>query len=127
MILAATAFVFAMFFKLVEVITAIIVMRILVQFVGQSVGVIYLRFKREKINLPYKMWLFPVPAVLGIVIWMFIFFSSGWWYIMGAVGIIFIGVVIFLVRALGMGSWPFEVYRRGAEAQRKERKEPRRR
>ena len=108
MILAAVAFIFSLLFKLKEVITAIIVMRILVQFVGQSVGVIYLRFKKEKIYLPFKMWLFPVPAVLGIIIWLFIFFSSGWEYILGALGIILVGVIIFLVRAANSRNWPFK-------------------
>lgn len=107
MILAATAFVFSLLFKLKEVITAIIVMRILIQFVGQSVGVIYLRFKKDQIHLPYKMWLFPLPAIFGIVIWMFIFFSSGWEYILGALGIILLGIFVFLVRARTLQQWPF--------------------
>lgn len=108
MILAATAFVFSMIFKLKEVITAIIVMRILIQFVGQSVGVIYLRFKKDKMHLPYKMWLFPLPALFGIIVWLFIFFSSGWEYIFGALGIIVLGIIVFLLRAKSVKQWPFE-------------------
>ncbi len=108
LILATTALVFSLLFKLKEVITAIIVMRILVQFIGQSVGVIYLRFKKEKIHLPYKMWLFPLPAVLGIIVWMFIFFSSGWEYISGALAIILSGTIIFLFRAFRKRNWPFD-------------------
>jgi amino acid transporter len=107
-ILATTALVFSLLFKLKEVITAIIVMRILIQFIGQSVGVIYLRFKKEKIHLPYKMWLFPLPAVLGIIVWMFIFFSSGWEYISGALAIILSGTIIFLFRAFRKRNWPFD-------------------
>lgn len=108
MILAATAFVFSLLFKLKEVVTAIIVMRILVQFVGQAVGVIYLRFKKDRINLPFKMWLFPLPAVLAIIVWLFIFFSSGWEYILGAIAIIAIGVLIFMIRARSLRQWPFD-------------------
>jgi amino acid transporter len=106
-ILALTALIFSLLFKLKEVITAIIVMRILIQFIGQSVGVIYLRFKKERMHLPYKMWLFPLPALLGIIVWMFIFVSSGWEYITGAVAIIVSGIIIFLVRAFRKKSWPF--------------------
>lgn len=107
MILAATAFVFSLLFKLKEVITAIIVMRILIQFVGQSAGVIYLRYKKDSIYLPYKMWAYPLPAVLGILIWLFIFFSSGWEYILGALCIILAGIIVFLLRANRLQQWPY--------------------
>jgi len=92
--LGTVAFVFSLLFKLKEVITAIIVMRILIQFVSQSVGIILLR-KRKSESLPYKMILFPVPAVIAICVWMFIFFSSDWPYILGALGVIASGVVVF--------------------------------
>ena len=108
LILASIAFVFSLLFKLKEVITAIIVMRILVQFVGQAVGVIYLRYKKNSIYLPFKMWAFPLPAVLGIIIWLFIFFSSGWEYILGALCIILAGIFVFLIRANNLRQWPFE-------------------
>ena len=111
MILAGTALVFSLLFKLKEVITAIIVMRILVQFVGQSVGVIFLHYRKVKMHLPFKMWLFPLPAVLGIIVWLFIFFSSGLTYILGAMGIILLGVLVFLGRARGRREWPFNLER----------------
>ena len=93
LILAATAFVFSLLFKLKEVITAIIVMRILIQFVSQAVGIILLRKKKEA--MPYKMILFPLPAIIAILVWMFIFFSSGLPYILGALGVIASGMVIY--------------------------------
>jgi fructoselysine transporter len=107
LILGGTAFVFSLLFKLKDVITAIIVMRILVQFIGQSVGVIYLRQKNRNLHLPFKMWFYPLPAVTGIVIWLFIFFSSDFPFIAGALGVIFLGVIIFLARSKKEGSWPF--------------------
>lgn len=95
LILAATAFVFSLLFKLKEVITAIIVMRILIQFVSQSIGVILLRRKKEP--LPFRMILFPLPAVIAIVVWMFVFFSSGLPYILGALGVILSGTILYRV------------------------------
>jgi len=95
LILAATAFVFSLLFKLKEVITAIIVMRILIQFVSQAVGVILLHKERSTGTLPYKMILFPLPAIIAIIVWMFIFFSSGLSYILGALGVIASGVLVF--------------------------------
>lgn len=91
--LAATAFVFSLLFKLKEVITAIIVMRILIQFVSQAIGVILLHRKKEP--LPFKMILFPLPAFIAIIVWMFIFFSSGLPYIIGALGVIASGTIVY--------------------------------
>ena len=106
-ILGATAFAFSLLFKLKEIITAIIVMRIIVQFIGQSVGVIYMRHQ-NKITLPFKMWLFPLPAVLGIIIWLFIFFSSDMAFIFGALAVIAVGILIFITKARYEKTWPFE-------------------
>lgn len=106
LILGCTAFVFSLLFKLKDVITAIIVMRILVQFVGQAIGVIILR-KRKTMELPFKMWLFPLPAIIGIIVWMFIFFSSGFYFILAALGVIALGVMVFLLRAKANREWPF--------------------
>ena len=108
LILGGTAFIFSLLFKLKDVITAIIVMRILVQFIGQSVGVIYLRQKNKNLFLPFKMWLYPLPALIGIVIWLFIFFSTDITFIMGALGVILSGIIIFLIKSKSEKSWPFE-------------------
>ena len=67
-------FIFSLLFKLTEVITAILTMRIIVQFVGQSIGVLYWHWNKPKDERPYKMWLFPLPAIIGIIIWLFILF-----------------------------------------------------
>jgi len=93
--LGGTGLVFSLLFKMKEVITAIITMRIIVQFVGQSIGVLYWHRTKPKDERPYKMWLFPLPAVVGIIIWLFILFTSQWIYIVGAATIILAGVLIY--------------------------------
>ena len=93
--LGGAGLVFSLLFKMKEVITAIITMRIIVQFVGQSIGVLYWHRTKPKDERPYKMWLFPLPAVVGIIIWLFILFTSQWIYIVGAATIILAGVLIY--------------------------------
>lgn len=107
-ILCAIAFVFSLLFKLKEVITAIIIMRILVQFIGQAVGLIALHYQKKQEYFPFRMWLFPLPALMSIAIWLFIFFTSDWYYIIGAVGVILMGVLIFLFRAHRINAWPYQ-------------------
>jgi fructoselysine transporter len=94
--LGGAGFVFSLLFKMKEVITAIITMRIIVQFVGQSAGVLYWHWKKPADERPYKMWLSPLPAIIGIIIWLFILFTSPWIYIASAAGIILVGIVIYL-------------------------------
>ncbi|HKP85696.1 MAG TPA: amino acid permease, partial [Blastocatellia bacterium] len=54
-------------FKLIDVITALVVIRITVQFLAQIVGVIVLRVRRPDMPRPFKMWLYPLPSVLAFV------------------------------------------------------------
>ena len=95
LVLAGVAFVFSLLFKMKEVITAIIVMRIIVQFVGQSVGIILYHHKHKEESFPYRMSLYPLPAIVGIVVWLFIFFSAEWIYIAGALGVIAMGGLVY--------------------------------
>lgn len=98
--LATLAFIFSLLFKMKEVITAIIVMRIMIQFVAQSVGIILYHFRQKTENFPYRMPLFPLPALIGIAVWLFIFFSAEWYYIAGALGIIALGILLYFLRHL---------------------------
>ena len=96
----------ASFFTLDQVITALITTRVIVQFGGQIVAVPLLR-KGCRTARPYKMWLYPVPAVVAFVGWAYIFVTSGWGYV--AVGLLTLaaGVGAFLVRSRLERTWPF--------------------
>ncbi|MBW4888409.1 amino acid permease [Mucilaginibacter sp. HMF5004] len=96
LVIGGIAFAFSLLFKMKEVITAIITMRILVQFVGQSAGVIYWHYNKPKEPRPYKMKLFPIPAILGIIIWLFIMFTSDVKFIVGAIAIILLGAIVYV-------------------------------
>ena len=77
LVLAAFAFVFSMLFKMSDVINGILAMRIMVQFIGQAVGVVILRKRNGTKHLPYKMPLYPLPVILAIAMWLFVFYSTG--------------------------------------------------
>jgi fructoselysine transporter len=104
--LCAAAFVFSLLFKLATVITAIAAMRILVQFVGQAVGVILLRRRRPLEHLPFRMWLYPIPAGIAIILWLALFIATNWEMLFGGIAIL-AGIIVFLVRAAGLKEWPF--------------------
>ena len=98
LVLASVAFVFSLLFKMKEVITAIIVMRIIVQFLGQGVGILLYHQKQKEENFPFRMWLYPLPALVAILVWVFIFFSAEWVYIGGAIGVIALGSLVYWLK-----------------------------
>lgn len=104
--LCAVAFVFSLLFKLATVIAAILAMRILVQFIGQAIGVILLRRKWPRERLPFKMWLYPIPAGIAIILWLALFVATGWQMLFGVAGIL-AGIIVFLMRSKGLKQWPF--------------------
>ncbi len=94
----AVGFIFSLLFKLGDVITAILTMRILVQFVSQAIGLIAWHYKKPGEERPYKMPLFPIPAILSIIIWLFIYSTIDYHYILSSLGIIGLGIIAYYVR-----------------------------
>ncbi|MBS1577839.1 MAG: amino acid permease [Bacteroidetes bacterium] len=94
--IAGLAIVFALSFSLKQTISAILAMRILVQFIGQSIGVVLLRKRLGSESLPFRMWLYPLPVILSIIVWLYLFVSTGWFAFMGTL-IAVIGVIVYFV------------------------------
>ena len=107
LVLGSIAFIFSMLFKLSEVISAILAMRIMIQFIGQAVGLLILRSKKNEIEFPYKMPLFPLPVILAIGIWLFILISTGSNLMFAGLVVIFIGAIVYLIKAKVQKEWPF--------------------
>ena len=55
------------FFSLADVIAALVVLRILLQFGLQHVGVMVLRVRRPEMKRPFRMWVYPLPPVLALL------------------------------------------------------------
>lgn len=108
LVLGGIAFVFSLLFKLKEVISAILAMRIIVQFIGQAVGIIIIRKNKPKDFFPFKMWLYPLPAIIAIMMWIGLFLSTGAFFAVGGIVVMAIGVIVFLIRSNFNGEWPFE-------------------
>ncbi len=107
LVLAGLAFLFSMLFKMKHVIDAILAMRILLQFIGQAVGVILLRKKKGTSQLPYKMPLYPLPVIVVIAMWLGIFLSTGVAVILAFLLVFGSGLVVYFVYAKTRNQWPF--------------------
>jgi amino acid transporter len=97
------------FFSLVDVISALVVIRILLQFILQAVGIIVLRFRRPDMPRPFRMWLYPLPALLAIFGFGYIVLERKNFLkeIRYAVVILIAGLLLYMVRARRNREWPF--------------------
>jgi amino acid transporter len=95
----------ACFFTLGDVINALTTGIVLIQSCAQVVALALLR--RRRIDAPYRMWLYPVPAIVAFAGWAYIFCAAGTKAIVfGIVGLI-VGAIVYLVRAKRAADWPF--------------------
>lgn len=94
--IGALGFVFSIQLKLTHAISAILAMRILVQFVAQAVGVVILRRREGTAKLPFKMWLYPLPVILSVGIWLFVWVTTGRFALYG-LSLALIGVIVFFL------------------------------
>ena len=103
----------ASFFTLQDIITALILARVLVVFGGQIIGLFILRRYRREVARPFKMWLYPMPAILALAGWLYVFGSgisdpkNGWKFALYAFGTIFLGLLAFFILAYRKRAWPF--------------------
>jgi len=104
--LGAVAFVSSLLFRLSTVIAAILATRLLVQFIGQAIGLILLHRRWPPERFPFKMWLYPLPAILTMCGWAALFWATGSARKWGLL-LIGLGILAFLLRAREVRQWPF--------------------
>ncbi|MGA2886723.1 MAG: amino acid permease [Terracidiphilus sp.] len=97
------------FFSLTQVITMLVITRILLQFFPQQLGVMLLRIQRPELARPFRIPLYPLPPLTAIAGFVFMLANrshalSG---LAVAAGIALSGTVIYLIRARSLGQWPF--------------------
>jgi amino acid transporter len=97
------------FLSLADVIAALVVIRILLQFLIQAIGLIVLRIRRPEMPRPFRMWLYPVPALLASMGFIFILFSRPNFAreLRYAIVILVAGLLIYLIRSWRQHQWPF--------------------
>jgi amino acid transporter len=116
--LGGTALLFC-FFRLADVISALVVIRILLQFLLQAIGLIVLRIRRPGMHRPFRMWLYPVPALLAIFGFAYIVTRrpDALKEVRYAAVILIAGLILYFIRAWRSHDWPFEAAPSAAEVQ----------
>jgi amino acid transporter len=97
------------FLRLADVIAALVVIRIIVQFLAQVVGVMILRQRRPEMLRPFKMWLYPIPAVVALCGFIYVLLMRPNFQkeVLYAAVLIVLGLAVYFVRARARGEWPF--------------------
>jgi APA family basic amino acid/polyamine antiporter len=99
----------ACFLALSDLIKLLVIVRVVTLFLPQTIGVIVLRLRRPEMPRPFRMWLYPLPALLA---------TAGFVYIVVkrpnairelrvAAILIAAGLIIYLVRSALRHQWPF--------------------
>jgi amino acid transporter len=113
LILGSLAFLFSIALKLETAIAGILAMRLLVQFIGQTVGLILLHRRWPKGKFPFRMWFYPIPAVLTIIGWGWLFWQTGAARKWGLLEIA-LGISAYLIWSGVSKQWPFDKARQNA-------------
>jgi amino acid transporter len=95
------------FFDLTEVINMLLAATIIVQSIAQIAALVVLRKRQPGLQRPYRQWLYPVPCVVALLGWIYVYVSasrlslilSGIWIVAG--------LVVFFVWAKFNNSWPY--------------------
>jgi len=96
------------FLPLGTLIPALLALRILVQFIGQIGAVILLRQSRPEMPRPFRIWLYPLPALMALAGWYFVFLTTDTNLQWIAVAALALGLAAFLIWSRINGTWPFK-------------------
>lgn len=116
LVLSGFALVFSVLFRMKHVIDGILAMRIMVQFIGQGIGLILIRRRLGKENFPFRMPLYPVPVLLAILMWLYVFYATGNTVIVSFFLVIMSGLTTYLLLSKMKKQWPFEIRRDNEDA-----------
>ncbi|HET8548151.1 MAG TPA: APC family permease [Bryobacteraceae bacterium] len=85
----------ATLFTLGWVIDALLVGRILIQFVGQIAAVHWIRRHRPDIERPFRIWLYPLPSLVALPGWLFLFGTAEPQFVLFGLGTLLAGAGAF--------------------------------
>ncbi|MFZ0339553.1 MAG: APC family permease [Terracidiphilus sp.] len=100
---------FFCFFSLTQVITLLVITRILLQFFLQQFGVIYLRVRKPDLPRPFRMPIYPLPPLFAMAGFGFllVYRVHAVKELAVAAAIAVSGSLLYLLRAHRLRQWPF--------------------
>jgi len=108
LLLIGAAAVIASFLSLQDVILALMAARIVIQFSAQVVALYLIRRNRPDIQRPFSVWLYPLPPLVSLGGYLYVFASLGLKFILFGMLTLLAGVGVYLVMAWRQREWPFQ-------------------
>lgn len=103
------------FFELEIIIEGMLTMRLLAQFIAQTIGLMIYSYKNGRDEFPYKMPLYPLPCIIQMLIFFYVFITTENYIWDGGApllefGIIFLlmGMVVYFFYARYNQIWPWQ-------------------
>jgi amino acid transporter len=93
------------FFELGNVLAVLSAVGILTGSIAQIAALFVLRIRGER--TPFRMWLYPVPALVALAGWSYAFVSTGFTPIGLAMACLLAGIIAYLVLAARQRTWPY--------------------
>ena len=91
-------------FNLKHVLQAILSIRAIIPFMAQIVGAVILRQRRPDMRRPFRMWLYPLPAIVALGLWSYIVISPEKGLKVGGLYVIAAGTIFYFARRYFSGS-----------------------
>lgn len=95
-----------------EVVGSLIAVRVLIQYLPQTVGFFLLRFREPEMDRPFRMWLYPLPGIISLLGWLFVLSTAPRRSLFFAFAVLVVGSVAYFIRAKRRNEWPWSGRRR---------------
>ena len=93
--------------SLERLLSALMIIQIVFQFIPQIFALFAIRWYRKEIHRPYGMWLYPIPAIVALVGWIYVAATPEQRHYLGtALILLLLGIGAFFLRAKALKSWP---------------------
>jgi APA family basic amino acid/polyamine antiporter len=96
--------------QLKDLLSALVVIRILLLFLVQAIGAAIWRITNPDRSRPFRMWLYPLPVLVTLAGFVLVLYDRKP-LIMRAIVFIGVGTAIYLARSFKKGEWPFTASR----------------
>src|ERR1700730_9353965 len=94
--------------SLQRLLSALMIIQIVFQFIPQIFAIFAMRLYRKEIPRPYGMWLYPFPAIIALIGWIYVAATPDQRQYLGtAVILLLMGLGVYFLRARATKSWPF--------------------
>ncbi|PXX12106.1 APC family permease [Mycolicibacterium moriokaense] len=94
-------------FTLTTIINAAVATLVIIQSLAQVAAIVVLRRRQPNLVRPYRQWLYPLPTIVALVGWVYIYISASWLSIGLSACWILVGTIAFLIYAKAEHTWPF--------------------